>query len=87
MRKGIAFWVLATLVLAATVTSPARAEKHRVQTTKNGYLVAFDDDPLGAMGSAASGWQLRVREIKPEVLLIRPRTTFVPELRKSAENF
>jgi hypothetical protein len=86
MRTGSGLLVAATLILAGTAASTAHADEHRVETTRGGYLVDFDDDPLGATGHAASGWQLQVRTRKPRVLLIRPRTTFVPELRKSAEN-
>jgi hypothetical protein len=49
------------------------------------YEVAFDDDPLDALGSATHLFHLKVRKLPERMLLIRPRVTFVPHMLKSVE--
>ena len=51
---------------------------------KEGYGYEFDDDPLNAGGLGPNDATIRVRPRAARTTLIRPRTSFVPEIdRKS----
>jgi hypothetical protein len=67
------------------VSGVASAQVRRSEYRHGGGYHEFLDDPLQAAGSAASGWVLKVRRTEGRVTLIRPRTTFVPELLKTVE--
>jgi hypothetical protein len=55
--------------------------------TGNGdYGYKFEDDPLSAGGFGPSDATIRVRPGPVRTTLIRPRTSFVPEMLKSVEN-
>ena len=51
-----------------------------------GYGYEFSDDPLAAGGFGPSDATIRVRPGPVRTTLIRPRTSFVPEMLKSVEN-
>ena len=51
-----------------------------------GYGYTFADDPLAAGGFGPNDATIRVRPNAVRNLLIRPRTSFVPEMLKSVEN-
>ncbi|HEX2732712.1 MAG TPA: hypothetical protein VHM70_13970 [Polyangiaceae bacterium] len=51
-----------------------------------GYGYEFEDDPLNAGGFGPNDATIRVRPKAARTTLIRPRTTFVPEMLKSVEN-
>ncbi len=51
-----------------------------------GYGYSFDDDPLNAGGFGPNDATIRVRPRAARTTLIRPRTSFVPEMLKSVEN-
>ncbi|MBK8251490.1 MAG: hypothetical protein IPK82_02335 [Polyangiaceae bacterium] len=51
-----------------------------------GYGYEFSDDPLNAGGFGPNDATIRVRPGPIRTTLIRPRTTFVPEMLKSVEN-
>lgn len=51
-----------------------------------GYGYTFDDDPLNARGFGPNDATIRVRARAARTTLIRPRTSFVPEMLKSVEN-
>lgn len=51
-----------------------------------GYGYEFDDDPLNAGGFGPNDATIRVRPRAARSTLIRPRTSFVPEMLKSVEN-
>jgi hypothetical protein len=56
-------------------------------TTGTGdYGYKFEDDPLAAGGFGPSDATIRVRPGPVRTTLIRPRTSFVPEMLKSVEN-
>jgi hypothetical protein len=82
--------VLSVLVAGATllVTSSVFAQDKQVQTTdtKEGYGYNFTDDPLSAGGFGPNDATIRVRPGPVRTTLIRPRTSFVPEMLKSVEN-
>ena len=80
--KGNARWVLTVgaLVFAALMSSVAAAQDDE------GYGYEFDDDPLNAGGFGPNDATIRVRPKAARTTLIRPRTSFVPEMLKSVEN-
>lgn len=51
-----------------------------------GYGYEFSDDPLAAGGFGPNDATIRVRPGPVRMTLIRPRTSFVPEMLKSVEN-
>jgi len=51
-----------------------------------GYGYSFDDDQLNAGGFGPNDATIRVRPKAARTTLIRPRTSFVPEMLKSVEN-
>ena len=51
-----------------------------------GYGYTFSDDPLSAGGFGPNDATIRVRPGPVRTTLIRPRTSFVPEMLKSVEN-
>ena len=53
---------------------------------KEGYGYEFSDDPLNAGGFGPNDATIRVRPGPVRTTLIRPRTSFVPEMLKSVEN-
>ncbi|HEX4512776.1 MAG TPA: hypothetical protein VH054_04545 [Polyangiaceae bacterium] len=53
---------------------------------KGGYGYEFSDDPLNAGGFGPNDATIRVRPGPVRTTLIRPRTSFVPEMLKSVEN-
>lgn len=53
---------------------------------KDGYGYEFSDDPLAAGGFGPNDATIRVRPGPVRTTLIRPRTSFVPEMLKSVEN-
>ena len=54
--------------------------------SKEGYGYEFSDDPLSAGGFGPNDATIRVRPGPVRTTLIRPRTSFVPEMLKSVEN-
>jgi hypothetical protein len=50
------------------------------------YGYKFSDDPLSAGGFGPADATIRVRPGPVRTTLIRPRTSFVPEMLKSVEN-
>lgn len=51
-----------------------------------GYGYQFEDDPLAAGGFGPNDATIKVRPKAARTTLIRPRTSFVPEMLKSVEN-
>ncbi len=52
----------------------------------DGYGYEFSDDPLSAGGFGPNDSTIRVRAKAQRTTLIRPRTSFVPEMLKSVED-
>ena len=52
----------------------------------NDYGYKFTDDPLSAGGFGPNDARILVRPQAARTTLIRPRTSFVPEMLKSVEN-
>jgi hypothetical protein len=74
--------IIATLLCLAT---PAWGSVATTESKDGEYGYRFSDDPLNALGSDVYVAQLKVRPPPKRVTLIRPRTSFVAELFKSAE--
>ena len=55
-------------------------------TEGDGSGYEFSDDPLSAGGFGPNDATIRVRPGPVRTTLIRPRTSFVPEMLKSVEN-
>jgi hypothetical protein len=86
--------VLPAAVALLSITSPSRAQDAAggagaagAQSGASGdYGYKFEDDPLAAGGFGPSDATIRVRPGPVRTTLIRPRTSFVPEMLKSVEN-
>ncbi|MGH7437889.1 MAG: hypothetical protein ACRENE_19595 [Polyangiaceae bacterium] len=76
---------IATLALTAA-TSFAQDTKATGGDGNGDYGYKFEDDPLAAGGFGPSDATIRVRPGPVRTTLIRPRTSFVPEMLKSVEN-
>lgn len=94
MKGPVRFAVcMAASVLAAGAillsSSVALAQGKDIKTTEgdgDGYGYEFGDDPLAAGGFGPNDATIRVRPGPIRRTLIRPRTSFVPEMLKSVEN-
>lgn len=80
-RFGLAAVVAASVLL---VSSSAFAQDDKKDGGDYGY--DFEDDPLNAGGFGPNDATIRVRPGAVRSTLIRPRTSFVPEMLKSVEN-
>jgi len=78
---AVALTVLASAALAQPKAGAAGAGKK-----EDGYGYEFSDDPLNAGGFGPNDATIRVRPGPVRTTLIRPRTSFVPEMLKSVEN-
>jgi hypothetical protein len=67
-------------------SSTAFAQDVTESDTDEGYGYEFADDPLSAGGFGPNDATIRVRPGPVRRTLIRPRTSFVPEMLKSVEN-
>jgi hypothetical protein len=83
---------MATLVLLSAQSfaqdAPAGAAAAPGAKPEGGgdYGYKFEDDPLSAGGFGPADATIRVRPGPVRTTLIRPRTSFVPEMLKSVEN-
>jgi hypothetical protein len=86
IRIGLTAVALGTAVFASSALSFAQAAKDTAGDKGEGYGYEFDDDPLNAGGFGPNDATIRVRPRAARTTLIRPRTSFVPEMLKSVEN-
>ena len=79
---------LSLLAAAAVLCLPAvaGAQVKRSDFTKEGGEHVFLDDDLLGGGSSPYGSWLKHRKRAARTLLIRPRSSFVPEMYKSVED-
>jgi hypothetical protein len=84
MRRSVKVGLAAVALGAALVglSGVASAQEKKDE----GYGYSFDDDPLSAGGFGPNDATIRVRPRAARTTLIRPRTSFVPEMLKSVEN-
>ncbi|MBN1609969.1 MAG: hypothetical protein JW940_25300 [Polyangiaceae bacterium] len=83
IKIGLAALAASCLTLAVTTAAFAQVN---TRDTNDGYGYEFDDDPLNAGGFGPNDATIRVRAKAARTTLIRPRTSFVPEMLKSVEN-
>ena len=91
-RSVIGF--MSVLVMGGMLLSTAQAFAQGAAAAKptagggkeDGYGYEFSDDPLSAGGFGPNDATIRVRPGPVRTTLIRPRTSFVPEMLKSVEN-
>lgn len=81
--KVLAFGLAVGLLCLA---QNAFAQTARSTEGGEGYGYEFKDDPLSAGGFGPNDATIRVRPGPVRTTLIRPRTSFVPEMLKSVEN-
>jgi hypothetical protein len=90
MARSFRIGVSATLAIATLVVAPAVFAQGKAAAKEgkgdDGYGYTFDDDPLNAGGFGPNDATIRVRPRAARTTLIRPRTSFVPEMLKSVEN-
>jgi len=84
-------WLLGSLLSGGVLlTSTLSFAQDATATPGNGgngdYGYKFEDDPLSAGGFGPADATIRVRPGPVRTTLIRPRTSFVPEMLKSVEN-
>lgn len=83
--------VCALLGLSWFPASAAAEENHKspiraLRGSGGTYEVEFEDDSLGALGNQGTIPRITVRQPGKRVLLIRERTSFVPQMLKSVED-
>jgi hypothetical protein len=86
IRVGLTGALLGTAVFAMSALSFAQGKDAAGGEKGEGYGYEFDDDPLNAGGFGPNDATIRVRPRAARTTLIRPRTSFVPEMLKSVEN-
>jgi hypothetical protein len=74
------------MLLASEALAQAPAKAGGAGKKEEGYGYEFSDDPLNAGGFGPNDATIRVRPGPVRTTLIRPRTSFVPEMLKSVEN-
>ena len=90
--KKIAAGIFAAGLMLTSASAFAQDQNAGVKNTaggggdKDGYGYEFSDDPLSAGGFGPNDATIRVRPGPVRTTLIRPRTSFVPEMLKSVEN-
>lgn len=88
MKKS-ARWGAGVVAAVAVLLTASMALAQKAAGTKgkeDGYGYEFSDDPLNAGGFGPNDATIRVRPGPVRTTLIRPRTSFVPEMLKSVEN-
>jgi hypothetical protein len=70
----------------AAPAAPGGGGSAKSSEESGGYGYEFSDDPLNAGGFGPNDATIRVRPGPVRTTLIRPRTSFVPEMLKSVEN-
>lgn len=86
-RSGKAGLVAGLVGFSLIAVAPAAfAQDAKESTGDDGYGYEFTDDPLSAGGFGPNDSTIRVRAKAQRTTLIRPRTSFVPEMLKSVED-
>ena len=91
MRKSTRFYAAIAAGICVMLAAPlafaqAKAADAGGGKKDSGYGYEFSDDPLNAGGFGPNDATIRVRPGPIRTTLIRPRTSFVPEMLKSVEN-
>jgi hypothetical protein len=83
---GLSVVLISGAALAQAAAAPAAPPAGGGGGKDQGYGYEFSDDPLNAGGFGPNDATIRVRPGPVRTTLIRPRTSFVPEMLKSVEN-
>ena len=83
---GISAFAMSSAAFAQGKGAAGAAPAKAGDSGDEGYGYTFDDDPLNAGGFGPNDATIRVRPRAARTTLIRPRTSFVPEMLKSVEN-
>jgi len=83
---GLGIFLLAGIAAAQAAPAAPAGGGGAAGGDKSGYGYEFSDDPLNAGGFGPNDATIRVRPGPVRTTLIRPRTSFVPEMLKSVEN-
>jgi hypothetical protein len=86
MRTFACGALLACALVALAGPASAQETGYTEKRTADGQDIRFGDDPLGALGHETIGLQLTGFHPPKRCDLMRPRTTWVPELLKSVEH-
>jgi hypothetical protein len=87
MNRSTRWGAVALALLGVLLfTTEALAQSKAGGKKEEGYGYEFSDDPLAAGGFGPNDATIRVRSGPVRTTLIRPRTSFVPEMLKSVEN-
>ena len=86
MTRGNRIGLGGMLFGLATLLATPSVFAQKSSDTDSGYGYEFSDDPLNAGGFGPNDATIRVRPTAARTTLIRPRTSFVPEMLKSVEN-
>lgn len=88
MRKSTRFSAAIAAGICVMLAAPFVFAQGKADAGKKdqGYGYEFSDDPLNAGGFGPNDATIRVRPGPIRTTLIRPRTSFVPEMLKSVEN-
>jgi hypothetical protein len=86
MKKSTRFGAVLVSGMAVLLMSSFALAQGKDKKKDDGYGYEFSDDPLNAGGFGPNDATIRVRPGPVRTTLIRPRTTFVPEMLKSVEN-
>jgi hypothetical protein len=86
VRKSAAILAGAAILLSSSLVFAQGAKTVEGDSGGDGYGYEFGDDPLTAGGFGPNDATIRVRPGPVRRTLIRPRTSFVPEMLKSVEN-
>ena len=86
IRKLAGFLVAFGVLSISSVAAAETARLVEEEGSDEGYGYEFADDPLSAGGFGPNDATIRVRPGPVRRTLIKPRTSFVPEMLKSVEN-
>jgi hypothetical protein len=85
LGAGVVVAVVVSALASSAFAQGARSSEGG-SGREQGYGYEFSDDPLSAGGFGPNDATIRVRPGPVRTTLIRPRTSFVPEMLKSVEN-
>jgi hypothetical protein len=85
MHKIARFALVIPLLVLAPAQALAQDSTYKETSSKDGQDIVFKDDALGALAGEPVGTQITGFHPPRRFALIRPRTTFVPQMLKSVE--
>jgi hypothetical protein len=78
--------LVTTAALAIAEQALAEPEAHVKVVPSGDYAYTFEDQDLFGQAFGATGYVLRVHATPMHTMLLRPRTSLVPEILHSAED-